>query len=61
MHFKRECLGVVEHAVYEFEGPGFYVSDSFPTGSGEADYTEDVYHEFTAYPGGTYIAHFYGA
>ena len=61
VHFNVSVWGVVEHAVYEFEGPGFYVSDSFPTGSGEAEYTQDVYHEFTAYPGGTYIAHFYGA
>ena len=61
VHFNVSVWGVVEHAVYEFEGPGFYVSDSFLTGSGEAEYTQDVYHEFTAYPGGTYIAHFYGA
>ena len=59
--FSVSATGVVDHAVYEFEGPGFYLSDSFESGSGESGYDQANDVEFVAYPGAVYTANFFGA
>ena len=61
LRFTVGAYGVIDHAVYEFEGPGFYISDSFESGSGEAHYEQSIDFDFMAYPGAVYIATFYGA
>ena len=59
--FSVSVTGVVDHAVYEFEGPGFYVSDSYESGSGESGFDQADEIEFVAYPGAIYTANFFGA
>jgi len=59
--FSVNSTGVVDHAVYELEGPGFYVSESFDSGSGESGYAQSIEIEFVAYPGAVYTGNFYGA
>lgn len=59
--FTVGAYGVIDHAVYEFEGPGLYVSDEFESGSGEAGYEQSIDFEFNAYPGAVYVATLYGA
>ena len=55
------AFGSIEHAVYEFEGPGVYVTHTFEVGSGEDGYEQTDEFEFVAYPGAVYVATFYGA
>ena len=59
--FTVGAYGVIDHSVYEFEGPGLYVSDEFESGSGEAGYEQSIDFEFVAYPGAVYVANLYGA
>lgn len=59
--FTVEAFGVIDHAVYEFEGPGIYVSDSFEPESGEDGHEQTIDFEFVAYPSAIYTAYFYGA